>query len=155
MSAANTTLHVRSLRVIGDVIWFSDQALNMTCNVFLPGYQEMSHVSICFQSQFKLKLPPWVEGVSDFYSGVSLALVLILVDSQHAADKTFVFFLIWLFSGLGVVVGHLLAVAESITTQTLVWVHRTCLLPVSKSKAVKDLHSEESLCYHSPMFPHF
>ena len=36
MFAINATLHVRSLRVLGDLIWFSNQALNMTCNVFVP-----------------------------------------------------------------------------------------------------------------------
>ena len=36
-SEADTTLHFSSLRVLGDLTRFSNQALQMTCDVFLPG----------------------------------------------------------------------------------------------------------------------
>ena len=58
--------------------------------------------------------------------------MFIHLDSRLATDKTLVFFLVLLFSGLCVVMGRFLAVAESMTTQTVVRVHRACPHPVSK-----------------------
>ena len=52
----------------------------MTCNVFLPGYLEMSHVSISFQSQFKLKLP----------SGLCVVVGRLLAVVESIAAQTLV-----------------------------------------------------------------